>query len=72
MATDKSISDTFAKSLSTEMLMADEAEVKARRAMHGKLMRALPGKKAAQYIQLETRLRAAKMYDMAGAMPLIK
>ncbi len=72
VATDKPISDAYAKSLSTEMLLADDAELKARRAMHAKVMRALPDKKAAQYLQLEARLRAAKMYDIAAAMPVIK
>lgn len=72
VATDKSISDAFAKKLAEEMLLADEAELKARRTMHTKVMRALPDKKAAQYLQLEARLRAAKLYDMAGAMPDVK
>ncbi len=72
IATDRPISDAYAKKLSEEMLMADEAELKARRTMHSGAMRALPDKKAAQYLQLEARLRAAKQYDMAAAMPAIK
>jgi cytochrome c553 len=68
----KPISDAYAKTLSAEMLMSDDAEFKARREMHTKVMRALPDKKAAQYLQLEARLRAAKMYDIAAAMPVIK
>ncbi len=72
IATDRPISDAYAKKLSEEMLLADEAELKARRTMHSGAMRALPDKKAAQYLQLEARLRAAKQYDMAAAMPAIK
>ncbi len=72
VATDKPISDAYAKTLSAEMLMSDDAEFKARRQMHTKVMRALPDKKAAQYLQLEARLRAAKLYDIAAAMPVIK
>lgn len=71
---DKPVSDAYAKQLSSEALLAEEAEIKARRAMHNKLMRGnvLSDKKAAQYLQLEAKLRASKLYDITAAMPDIK
>jgi hypothetical protein len=72
IATDKPISDAYARNLARDLTAADEAEVKARRAMQNKLMRALPAKKAARYLQLESKLRAIQAYDIASSMPLIK
>jgi Spy/CpxP family protein refolding chaperone len=72
IASGKPISDAYARNLSTELLQADESELRARRSLHNKLMRALPAKKAAQYLQLESKLRAIQAYDVAGSVPLIK
>ena len=60
------------KNLAKDLVAADEAEVKARRSMYNKLMRALPPKKAARYLQLESKIRAAQAYDVAQAIPLVK
>ena len=72
IATDRPISDAYARNLATELLQADEGELRARRTLHNALMRALPAKKAAQYLQLESKLRAIQSYDVAGSVPLIK
>ena len=74
---DKPLSDLYAKNLASELIAADEAEVKARRAMQNRLMRGiptriLPPKKAARYLQLEAKIRAVQAYDIASAIPLIK
>ena len=69
---DRPLSDVFAKKLANEMIAADEAEIKARRTMQNKLMRALPPKKAARYLQLEGKIRAFQDYDLAVAIPLVK
>jgi hypothetical protein len=34
--------------------------------------RILPPKKAARYLQLESKIRAAQAYDVAASVPLIK
>ena len=68
----KPISDLYAKNLSNELLAADEAEIKSRRTMQNKVMRALPDKKAARYLQLESKIRAFQDYDIAVAIPLVK
>jgi hypothetical protein len=36
------------------------------------VMKALPAKKAARYLQLEAKIRATQLYDVAEAIPLIK
>ncbi len=69
---DKPPSDLFAKSLARELVSAEEMEVRARRTLYNGLMRALPAKKAARYLQLESKIRATQVYDVAAAIPLIK
>jgi len=68
----KPISDLYAKSLANELLASDEGEIKSRRTMQTKVMRALPDKKAARYVQLESKIRAFQDYDIAVAIPLVK
>ena len=68
----KPLTDLYAKNLVNELMAADEAEIKARRSMHNKVLRALPDKKAARYLQLESKIRAFQDYDIAVAIPLVK
>ena len=75
--TDKGVSDLYAKQLANELIAADEGEVKARRKMQSKLIQArllspIPAKKAAQYLQIESRVRAVQLYGIAEEFPLIK
>jgi hypothetical protein len=70
-------SEIYAKRLVNELIVVDEAEVKARRALQNRLMRAvpsriLPPKKVARYLQLESKIRAVQAYDVAATVPLIK
>jgi Spy/CpxP family protein refolding chaperone len=69
---DRPMSDPYAKSLATELIQTDEAEIKARRTLQNKLMRALPPRKAARYLQLESKIRAVEAYEIAAALPLVK
>ena len=68
----KPASDLYARDLAKELVAADETEVKARRTLFGRVMKALPAKKAARYLQLESKIRAVQAYDVAQAIPLIK
>ena len=68
----KPISDLYAKNLANQLIAADEAEIKARRTMHNKVMKALPAKKAARYVQLEGKIRAVQAYDIAAVIPLVQ
>ena len=75
--TDKGVSDLYAKQLANDLIAADEGEIKARRKMQGKLIQArllspVPAKKAAQYLQIESRIRAVQLYGIAEEFPLIK
>ena len=77
IALDKPISDPYARNLANELIATDEAEVKARRTLHNRLMRGvptriLPPKKAARYLQLESKIRAVQAYDVAANIPLVK
>jgi hypothetical protein len=74
---DKPPSDLYARNLATELMAADEAEVKSRRSLQNRLMRGvptriLPPKKAARYLQLESKIRAVQAYDIAANIPLIR
>jgi hypothetical protein len=68
----KPVSDLYAKNLVKEFISADDAEIRARRSLQSALMKAIPAKKAARYMQLESKIRAAQMYDIAIAIPLIR
>ena len=69
---DKAVSDPYAKLLIKELIAADDAEIRARRSLQSGLVKALPPKKAARYLQLEAKIRAVQAYDIAMAIPLIK
>ncbi len=68
----KPVSDLYAKNLVKEFIAADDAEIRARRSLQSALMKAIPAKKAARYMQLESKIRAVQMYDIAIAIPLIR
>ena len=72
VGSDKAISDLYAKNLAKEIVAADEIEIKARRTLYNGVMKALPAKKAARYLQLEAKIRAVQAYDIALAIPLVK
>ena len=74
---DRPISDLYARTLANDLIAADESELKARRTMQNRLMRGLPTRilpprKAARYLQLESKIRAVLAYDIASTIPLIK
>ena len=72
IARDRPLTDLYAKQLANELIAADETEVRARRKMQNKLMRALPPKKAARYLQVESQIRAIQLYSIAEAFPLVR
>ena len=72
VARDRPLSDLYARNLANELIAVEEQEIKARRKMHNGVMRALPPKKAARYLQLESKIRAVRAYDIAVAFPLVQ
>jgi hypothetical protein len=69
---DKPLTDLYAKALLKDLFDSDDTEIAARRTMQNRLLRALPAKKVARYLQLEAKIRATQAYDMATTFPLVK
>ena len=65
------VPDSTAKRLLDEAIAIDDAEVKLRREYAGKLTRAIPAAKAARYMQIENKIRAAIRYELAANIPLV-
>ena len=72
IARDTPVSDLYARNLARDLIEADEIEIKGRRTLSNRAMRALPAKKAARYLQLEAKIRAYQLHDIATTFPLIK
>ncbi len=66
------LTDQTAKKLYEEVLANDEDEVKMRKAYWAKLAGALPAKKAARYMQIESKIRALLRYELAAEIPLVE
>jgi hypothetical protein len=66
------IANDFAKKLLDEVMAIDEAEVKLKAAAVPKILAALPATKAARYVQIENKIRAAVRYELAAGIPLIE
>jgi hypothetical protein len=65
------ISDAMAKKFLDEAIAIDDAEAKLRKDYAAKLIAAIPAAKAARYLQIESKIRAAIRYEMAAAIPLV-
>ena len=66
------IADAVAKKLLDEALAIDDAEAKLKSAAAPKILAALPATKAARYIQIENKIRAAVRYELAAGIPLVE
>jgi hypothetical protein len=66
------VSDLYARQIAKDIMLADEAEAKARRTLYNRVMKAVPPKKAVRYLQLENKIRAVQAYEIAETIPLIK
>ncbi len=69
---DGPMSDRYAKTVLNDWLTLDEDETKALRSLSRELQRALPARKAARYLQIESKIWAAQAYDIAAALPLVQ
>lgn len=72
MFRDKPLTNLAAKQYASRLLALDESEIKARRTMRNRVMRALPAVKAARYMMLEQKINAVQDYDLAAAVPLVR
>jgi hypothetical protein len=66
------IANDVAKKLLDEALAVDEAEVKLKASYAPKILAVLPATKAARYIQIENKIRAAIRYEMADGIPFVQ
>ena len=66
------VTNETAKRLLEESLAIDEAEAKLKSASAPKILAALPATKAARYIQIENKIRAAVRYELAAGIPLVE
>ena len=66
------LTNDLAKRLTNEALNIDQDEITLRKTYAARIERVLPAKKAARYLQIENKIRAAIRYDMATGIPLVK
>ena len=66
------VTNDAAKKLLDEAVAVDDAEAKLRSALVPKVLAALPAMKAARYIQIENKIRAALRYELADNIPLVQ
>jgi hypothetical protein len=66
------VTNEAAKKLLDEAMAIDEAEAKLKSATVPKVLAALPATKAARYIQIENKIRAALRYELADNIPLVE
>jgi Spy/CpxP family protein refolding chaperone len=69
---ERAASDKYANQLARDLMLADRTEFDGRVKMQRAVMRALPPRKAARYMQLESKLRALHAYDIAKTFPLVQ
>jgi len=67
-----SLTDEKAKKLLDDWIALEQDEVKLRRAYAAKVVKVLPGKKAARYLQIENEYRTLLRYDLATNVPLVQ
>ena len=67
----KSLTNAQAKQLTDEVLAIDQDEITLRKDYSVRLGRAIPAIKAARYLQIENKIRAAIRYDLAAGIPLV-
>jgi Spy/CpxP family protein refolding chaperone len=67
-----SLSDEKAKKLLDQWLALDKDEATHRKTYAGKVLKVLPAKKAARYLQIENEFRVLLKYDLAATVPLVQ
>lgn len=68
----KSLTDEKAKTLLDDWLALERDDAKRRQSYVPKILKALPGKKAARYVQIENEYRLLLDYDLATTVPLVQ
>ena len=68
----QSLTDEKAKKLLDEWIAIDNDDAKRRASYVPKVMKTLPAKKAARYLQIENEYRILMKYDLAVTVPLVQ
>ena len=68
----KSLTDEKAQKLLDEWIAIENDDAKRRGSFVPKVMKALPAKKAARYLQIENEYRILLKYDLAATVPLVQ
>ena len=68
----KSLSDEKAKKLLDEWIALDTDEASHRKIYAAKVLKVLPAKKAARYVQIENEFRVLLKYHLAATVPLVQ
>jgi hypothetical protein len=67
-----SLSDEKAKKLLDEWIALDKDEADHRKTYAARVLKVLPPKKAARYLQIENEFRMVVKYDLAKTVPLVQ
>ncbi|MGB7946967.1 MAG: hypothetical protein WCH75_04720 [Candidatus Binatia bacterium] len=67
-----SLSDEKAKKLLDEWIALDKDEADHRKTYAARVLKVLPPKKAARYLQIENEFRMVLKYDLARTVPLVQ
>ena len=67
-----SLSDDKAKKLLDEWIALDKDEASHRKIYAEKVLKVLPAKKAARYVQIENEFRVLLKYHLAATVPLVE
>ena len=67
-----SLTDDKAKKLLDEWIALDKDEASHRKTYAAKVLKVLPAKKAARYLQIENEARVLVKYDLAKTVPLVE
>jgi hypothetical protein len=68
----QSLTDAKAKKLLDEWIAIDSDDAKRRPSYVPRVMKVLPPKKAARYLQIENKIRAVVKYEFAQGVPLVQ
>ena len=65
------ITDANAAKIAKDLVAAEIDESRAMKACFDRVAKVLPGKKAARFLQIESKMRALVHFDAAAAIPLV-
>ena len=68
----QTLTDEKAKRLLDEWIAIENEDAKRRASYAPKVMKVLPAKKAARYLQIENEYRILERYDLAAIVPLVQ